>query len=279
MVKQVGNIRPPETAWAAQTIEYKQEVALRIKMIVTDLDRTLLRTDLSISDYTAGVLNRCRKSGIKIVFATARYLRHVKDFAMQIPVDAVIAINGAIIYVGGEIVIEHTIPENTKHSLVRELNTAGIKIAAEAPNVVYTNRHTPDDDRIIWDFANEVPIPIHRISIRHHDTEQVMRIAQKYDDLRVYSNSGETLLDIGPAEADKSKGVYEVSELLGIPMSEIAAFGDDFNDIEMLKECGIGVAVANACEEAKAAADYVCGTNDEDGMARWLEEHVMSIGS
>jgi len=246
-----------------------------INMIVTDLDSTLLRTDKSISDYTAGVLNRCRKHGIKVVFATARYLRLVKDFTVKIPVDAVIAINGAIIYVGGEIVIEHTIPENTKHRIIRDLNTAGIKIAAEAANVVYTNRHTPDDDRIIWDFANEVPIAIHRISIRHNDTEQVIRIAKKYDDLCVYSNSGETLLDIGPAEADKSKGVYELSKLFGIPMSEIAAFGDDFNDIEMLKECGIGVAVANACAEAKTAADYVCGSNDEDGVARWLEKNVI----
>ena len=212
---------------------------------------------------------------MKIVFATARYLRTIKDFTIKIPVDAVIAINGAIIYVDDEIVIEHTISENTKHRFIRELNTAGIKIAAEAANVVYTNRHTPDDNRIAWDFTNEVPIAIHRISIRHNDPEQVMRIAEKYNDLRVYSNSGETLFDIGPAEADKSKGVNELSELFGIPLSEIAAFGDDFNDIEMLKECGIGVAVANACAEAKSAADYVCASNDEDGVARWLEENVI----
>lgn len=179
---------------------------MKIKMIVTDLDRTLLRTDMSISDYTEGVLNRCRKSGII---------------------------------------------------------------------VVYTNRHAPDDDRIAWDFTNEVPIAIHRISIRHNDPKQVMRIAEKYSDLRVYSNSGETLFDIGPEKADKSKGVYELSKLFGIPMSEIAAFGDDFNDIDMLKDCGVGVAVANACDEVKSAADDVCDSNDEDGVARWLEKNVI----
>lgn len=248
---------------------------MRINMIVTDLDRTLLRTDKSISDYTADVLNRCRKCGIMVVFATARYMRQVKDFTLKIPVDAVIAINGAIIYVDDEIVIEHIIPENTKHQILRDLNNAGIKIAAEAANVVYTNRHTPDDDRIAWDFTYEVPIAINRISIRHNDPEQVMLIAEKYDDLRVYSNSGDTLFDIDPAEADKSKGVYKLSEIFGIPLSEIAAFGDDFNDIDMLKECGIGVAVANACEEAKSAADYVSVSNDEDGVARWLEKNIM----
>ena len=99
-----------------------------------------------------------------------------------------------------------------------------------------------------------------------------MRIAEKYDDLRVYSNSGDTLFDIDPAEAGKSKGVNRLSELFCIPMSDIAAFGDDFNDIEILRNCGIGVAVANACEVAKSAADYVCGSNDEDGVARWIEK-------
>jgi len=53
------------------------------------------------------------------------------------------------------------------------------------------------------------------------------------------------------------------------------AFGDDYNDIEMLRECGIGVAVDNAIYEAKVAADYACGGCDEDGVAKWLEVNVL----
>jgi hydroxymethylpyrimidine pyrophosphatase-like HAD family hydrolase len=55
----------------------------------------------------------------------------------------------------------------------------------------------------------------------------------------------------------------------------IAAFGDDHNDVEMLRRCGFGVAVANAIEEAKAAAGCICGTNDNDGVANWIEERVL----
>lgn len=54
-------------------------------------------------------------------------------------------------------------------------------------------------------------------------------------------------------------------------MKNVIAFGDDHNDIEMLRECGVGVAVANAIDEAKAVADYICDTSDNDGLARWLE--------
>jgi hypothetical protein len=209
------------------------------------------------------------------VFATARYLKQVKDLTKKIPADAVIAINGAIIYADDKIVIEHTISDSTKHRILYELNAEGIKMAAETENVVYTNRHAPGDERIAWDFANEVPVAINSISIRHDDPKQIMFITGKYSDLHINPTSGDTFFDIGPVEASKWKGIITLSDLFEIPLSDIVAFGDDFNDIEMLKNCGVGVAVANACEEVKFAADHVSCSNDEDGVAKWLEKNVL----
>jgi hydroxymethylpyrimidine pyrophosphatase-like HAD family hydrolase len=56
--------------------------------------------------------------------------------------------------------------------------------------------------------------------------------------------------------------------------TEIAAFGDDINDMEMLQNCGVGVAMANGLDRVKAAADWVCDTNDQDGVAKWLVERL-----
>ena len=64
-------------------------------------------------------------------------------------------------------------------------------------------------------------------------------------------------------------------EQFNVSLNEVAAFGDDRNDIEMLRICGIKVAVTNALDEVKAVADYVCGDCDEDGVAKWLEEYVL----
>ena len=61
---------------------------------------------------------------------------------------------------------------------------------------------------------------------------------------------------------------------LGVPASQIVAFGDDFNDIGMLKVCGTGIAMDNAIEEVKNAADQVCDSNEADGVAKWMEEHL-----
>ena len=74
--------------------------------------------------------------------------------------------------------------------------------------------------------------------------------------------------------ARKEEGIRCAAKALGIDMSEIAAFGDDYNDIGMLRGCGVGVAVENALPEVIAAADAVCAGSDADGLARWAEENI-----
>jgi hydroxymethylpyrimidine pyrophosphatase-like HAD family hydrolase len=83
------------------------------------------------------------------------------------------------------------------------------------------------------------------------------------------------LLMVMNKNARKQNAIKEIAKHFGLTLFEIAAFGDDYNDIEMLRECGFGVAVANAIDEVKAAANYVCGDCDNDGVAKWLEENLL----
>ena len=76
-------------------------------------------------------------------------------------------------------------------------------------------------------------------------------------------------------DATKSKAVAALAAHWGITKSEIAAFGDDLNDIDLLNHVGISVAMANALNDVKAAADHLCDTNDNDGVAKWLEENLL----
>jgi hydroxymethylpyrimidine pyrophosphatase-like HAD family hydrolase len=75
---------------------------------------------------------------------------------------------------------------------------------------------------------------------------------------------------------DKFYGIEKVTNHLHIPLSDVVAFGDDAIDRGMIKKCGIGVAVGNANEELKAVADYICGDNNHDGVARWIEENLLT---
>jgi hydroxymethylpyrimidine pyrophosphatase-like HAD family hydrolase len=76
-------------------------------------------------------------------------------------------------------------------------------------------------------------------------------------------------------DAVKSKAVAALAERWGVDRAEIAAFGDDSVDTELLRYCGIGVAMGNALDEVKSAADFICDTNENDGVAKWLEENVL----
>ena len=71
------------------------------------------------------------------------------------------------------------------------------------------------------------------------------------------------------------EGVRQAAQYLDIDVSQIAAFGDDTSDLDMIRGCGIGVAMQNAIDAVKAAADAVCLSCDEDGVARWIEENIL----
>ena len=77
--------------------------------------------------------------------------------------------------------------------------------------------------------------------------------------------------------ATKEKAIEELCRHLNIESSQIAAFGDDFNDIGMLKLCGKGIAMENAIEEVKNAADQVCASNEKDGVAKWIEDNLFIL--
>ncbi|MBQ7167092.1 MAG: HAD hydrolase family protein [Treponema sp.] len=74
--------------------------------------------------------------------------------------------------------------------------------------------------------------------------------------------------------ATKEKAIEALCTCLNIPPEKIAAFGDDFNDIGMLKLCGRGIAMQNAIAEVKQAASEICASNENDGVARWIEEQL-----
>jgi hydroxymethylpyrimidine pyrophosphatase-like HAD family hydrolase len=97
------------------------------------------------------------------------------------------------------------------------------------------------------------------------------------EDLYIEMSSGDnvSLGLVMNRKATKWNAVQAVSEHFNIPTADIVAFGDDYNDVEMLRGCGIGVAVANAINEAKSVADHICDTNENDGVAKWLEENVL----
>ena len=260
-----------------------------IKMIVTDLDNTLLRKDKTISEYTMSVLNKCRESGFLIVFATARPERATRQWQIDRSSCYVIANNGATITHGEQEINNILISETTKHSIIKrfidDINIKGLCV--ETGRVLYNNDnsystwgavHTEDTgwNLVFNDFRSPIEESICKLSVECNNPKIIFDILRNYPDLRVFPNNGEHWHQITHESASKYNAITYLSKLTAIEPHDIIAFGDDFNDVEMLKKCGIGIAVENAVAEAKEAANYICDTNDNDGIAKYLSCYLLN---
>jgi len=249
-----------------------------IKMIVTDLDDTLLRTDKTISDYTKNILNRCREAGVKVAYATGRG-RSASNIAPAELFDGRIVMNGALAFEGDKIIYRRLIPYHIARPLLMACDKRGMKITSEISGMHYSNFAVSDE----WSYITNYEI----IDFSNHglDAEKIYSRIQRQEDAEFIKGnlhddlylimSRDGLAMVMHKEASKSKAVNALAEHWGINQSTIVAFGDDMNDIDLLQHSGIGVVVANAINEAKGAADYMCDINDNDGVAKWLEQHVL----
>jgi len=254
-----------------------------IKLIVTDLDNTLLRSDKTISRYTASVLEKCRKKGIMIAYATARSKQSASRFIDMFTPDIFIGYGGAAAFAGDKLICRFAIPADVSARLIGRclMEPAISGVYAISETVAHASRLDLTDDadiphyRIV-DFSQCSDISYLKVSLVSSDQCAVENIMSEFPTLSFLRYTGEDLYSIGGRDVSKWKAVRAVAEYYGIDTAMIAAFGDDMNDLEMIRNCGIGVAVSNAVKGIRKAARHICGSNDEDGVAKWIEEHILA---
>jgi len=249
------------------------------RLIATDLDGTLLRTDLSISLHTRKVLSACRAKGIKLVYDTGREAFSADRVTPGIAFDGKITMNGAVAMIDDAVVYSRLIPYLVARPLLMACTEYGLQAASQSSAMHYANFKVSDK----WPFITSFQV----VDFTKHeeDAEKLYMLIRNRDDVLFIEKHlpEEAYLSVGRdglamvmhREATKSKALAELAHVWGIDRTEIVAFGDDLNDRDMLGYAGTGVAMGNALDEAKAAADDVCDTNDNDGIAKWLEEYVL----
>ncbi len=255
-----------------------------IRMIATDLDRTLLRADKTISAYTADVLRRCQANGICVAFATARSEKSSERITSVFTPDVMISNGGALARLGDVILHRSVLTRETANRLIaRMFRAPGVGfITADTPGGYFAD-HPVDPENREWqdylhavhiDFANGIGYDAYKLTVQFFDPGLPGRIAADFPEVDMLPFSDDNWVRFARKDAVKWKAVSAAAAHLGISPAAVAAFGDDYNDIEMLRECGVGVAVADAIDEAKAVADFICDTGDNDGVAKWIEENV-----
>lgn len=251
-----------------------------IKMIVTDLDSTLLKNNKTISPFTDSILARLQERRILFAIATARPIRAVKGALPFLKFDASIFHNGALIYAGNRLLAKFGIenPAAITSVLLKELPHSRISI--EANDTMYSNC-APEE---IWsgieytktrDFHETAHLVADKILVEAHSLDDMNRFQAYIPDNSYLQLSENLVAMIMNRQATKANGIKILAAHYGISLEEIAVFGDDYNDIDILQSCGIGIAVDNALPEVKAAADQICGSNEQDGVARWIADNLL----
>lgn len=249
-----------------------------IKMVVTDLDDTLFKTGKSISTYTIDIIKRIRNQGIKFIFATARG-DSTKSLIPYELFDGHVLMNGAKAYVGNRLIYDKRISADIFIPFLQELSNKKLQVAAEIDGVHYANFNVKEkwsyiDNFIITDYLN-VPGSADKLYAPIENINQMDIITSALPKELYLNLSRDNLAMIMHKEATKTNGVLEIANEFNLSKCEIIAFGDDTNDKEMLLNVGLSVAMGNAIDEIKMIADYICDTNDNDGVAKWLDENIL----
>ncbi|MBR5973609.1 MAG: Cof-type HAD-IIB family hydrolase [Clostridiales bacterium] len=248
------------------------------KMILTDLDHTLLRSDGTVSEHTLDVLSKCRQNGAKLAIATARYWIGAERYIDLLKPDYEITTDGTLIHSEEECIYDCAFTEEETDLIVREIlsrhPSAEITVAS-GKTVLWNSLHIAESERLhkatYCDYSKPVTCRGNKIAAWMTEKSIAEAIAEKMDcKLQCYRN--EDLYAFLPKSSGKVEAIRALSEKSGISVSDFVAFGDDLNDIDMLRTCGTGVAVGNAIPEVKIVADHITLTNDEDGVAEFLNK-------
>ena len=254
---------------------------MSIKMILTDLDGTLIRSDGSISERTKRILKSCQNRGIYVVIATARYWIGAERYIEEIRPDYEITTDGTLIHRQGEQIYSCSFDIEDTNQIIQDLIARDSKTeitVAAGRQVFWNSSHIAESEKLHKAVFNDYRKPLschaNKIVAELSDYETAEQIANK-NHCRLQSYRGENWYAFLPETAGKIQAIRELAKILEISLGDIVAFGDDKNDMEMLQTCGIGVAAANAVSQVKNIADSITLSNDEDGVAEWLVKNVL----
>lgn len=251
-----------------------------MKAIITDLDRTLLRSDKSISQYTQEVFKKCHDMGILIFAASARPLRAIWEYNDLVGFDAITATNGAVVSLPEkllEIGISCKSGEKILSAILAILQPPDIFLSIETSKGLYSNRDIPIWKPIVYDKFPALPedIILYKILVSSQQKPLYDNIEAALTDDTYHTIADNELIQIMNKDASKWNGIKQMLSHFNISPTDAVYFGDDNDDIEPIKNCGIGVAVSNSIPAVLDVANRIADSNDRDGVAKWIEEYIL----
>ncbi len=256
------------------------------KLFFFDIDGTLIECSLgiySILDETKKSMDALKANDNGVFLATGRCKCFIVDGVMEYPFSGYVTCNGACVEYNNKIVYKKNIDAEAIVATVELCKKYGFNFYFEASDIIYVR---DKEDQRHKEFCEEwamkeqytcdefdpssIEVHIGMIVVNNKKDVEIM-----YEALSPYFNIQrhhyEYSFDLTIKGESKAKGIRKLAEVLNKDMKDTVAFGDARNDIEMLNEVGLGIAMGNGTIEAKEASDYVTDDIDKRGITKALE--------
>lgn len=239
-----------------------------IRLIALDMDGTLVNHEGVVSPENAQAIQRAKEKGIHVVLSTGRSLLTCRDISDELGRSSyLVTVNGGEIY-DHEYNLVDSIPLDL--ALVKQLwklkEEHGVYFWSSTSQGLF-NTNEPFDQEI--DTYNWLKFGF---DIQDDDVRKVMMDELLKNEALEITNSSPTNIEINPAGVNKAAALVKVCKWLDLSMEQVMAVGDSMNDIAMIREAGFGVAMGNAQETVKKAADWVTGINTDHGVAQAIDK-------
>lgn len=265
------------------------------KLIVLDLDGTTLRDDLTISSHTKNTLEKARMAGHEVMIATGRPYRISSSYYHELGLTTpIVNFNGAVYHHPRLTTFaegyHHAIDLHVVHELLDFSNGFALdNIAAEVQDNVFLKEHNNSVPETFHLGTENIVFGNIRDAIQSDATsllffgkmDQLDLISKHLDESlsgvishHTWGASAWPAVEIIKFGIHKAIGVQAAAKTLGFDRKDIIAFGDETNDLQMLDYAGVGVAMGNAAESVKNVANVVTASNQDDGIALYLEENL-----
>ena len=262
------------------------------KLIAMDLDGTLNNDQKVITEKTKAALMAAQKEGIRLALASARpspgLFKERDILRLQDHKGILMSYNGGRIVDAetGKVLFETSMDLEETRQVLRKLESLpvtpilddGVQFYVADKNGYKVDYECKNNNMVcsevgnLAEFLNFAPIKI-LMSVQPEELPQVQKeIAAFLPESLTVVQTAAFYLEVIPKVINKGQGIRDICKVLGLSTEEVISFGDAANDIPMLREAGMGVAMGNAAEPVKAAANMVTLSNNEDGIAAALEK-------
>ncbi|MDR0429942.1 MAG: Cof-type HAD-IIB family hydrolase [Tannerellaceae bacterium] len=270
---------------------------MKYKLLVLDVDGTLLNSKKEITPATLAALLKVQQMGIQVVLASGRSTYGLRPIAQFLELDKyngfILSYNGGQIFKmsTNELLFERRINPELIAYLERKANKNNFTIFTYHQDVIVTNnagdKHVREEAarnkmqiKETRHFADSITFHPCKIMLVSDDEEALVGLEnhwrKKLDGSLDVFRSEPYFLEVVPPSINKADTLGVLMEHLSIQPEQIMAIGDGVCDITMIQTAGLGIAMGNALEPVKRCTDYTTETNDKDGVAKAVEEHIIA---